>query len=146
MGKTFGKETADEIKLPAQMASIPALLEFMSSQAKEVGLDEARVRDIAGAIEEAILNIINFACRDGQGEIEIRCGTHGEETFLIDIIDSCGPFNMLAATSFPEAEDFAEKEGKERLSTRKLKRAIRNIEYRRDPKKNTNILCCVVAK
>lgn len=146
MGKIFEQETPDEIKMPAQLSSIPALLQFVSGHAREVGFDEAKARDIAIAIEEALLNIINFACRDGQGEIEIKCGTHGEDTFLIDIVDSCMPFNMLVATSFPEADDFAEADEGRRLSTSKLKRIIRNIEYRRDPKNNTNILCCIVAK
>lgn len=146
MGKPFGQDAAYEIKLPAHIDSVAGLLGFVSTQAKEVGFNEQRIQDIATAIEEALLNIINFACREGKGEIEIKCGTHGEDTFLIDIVDSCRPFNMLAATSFPESEDFAEGAGKHRLSTKKLKRIIRNIEYRRDPKNNQNILCCMVAK
>jgi anti-sigma regulatory factor (Ser/Thr protein kinase) len=147
MEKTFGEDIPDEIKLPAQIGSIPALLEFVSEQAKEVGFDEGRAHNIVAAIEEALLNVINFACGEGgEGEIEIKCGTHGEDSFLIDIVDSCRPFNMLAATSFPETEDFAEAPGKHKLSTIKLKRMIRNIEYRRDPKNSRNILCCIVAK
>lgn len=146
MGNVFEQEVADQIKRPAQIDSVPTLLAFVSTQAKEVGFDERRTQDIATAIEEALLNIINFACHKGEGEIQIKCGTHGEDTFLVDIVDSCRPFNMLAATSFPETEDFAEGSGKHRLSTNKLKKAIRNIEYRRDPKNNTNILCCMVAK
>lgn len=146
MENAFGEQSPDQIRLPAQAASVPALLEFLSRQAKEVGFDETRVRTIAAAIEEALSNIIHFASRDSEDTIEIRCGTHGEETFLIDIVDSCRPFNMLAATSFPETEDFAEVDGNKWLSTSTLKKAIRNIEYRRDPKNNTNILCCMVAK
>jgi anti-sigma regulatory factor (Ser/Thr protein kinase) len=146
MGKSFGQEMPDEIKLPAQIGSIPALLEFVSEQAREVGFDEGRAHGIVTAIEEALLNVINFACGENEGEIQIKCGTHGEDSFLIEIIDSCRPFNMLAATSFPDTEDFAEAAAEHKLSTNKLKRIIKNIEYRRDPKNSTNILCCIVAK
>lgn len=146
MGKAFGEGMPDEIKLPAGIDSMQALLEFVSTQAKEVGFDDRRTQDITAAMEEALLNIVNFACQNGEGEIQIKCGTHGEDAFLIDIVDSCRPFNMLAATSFPETEDFTPGTGKHKLSTNRLKRIIRNIEYRRDPKNNLNILCCIVSK
>lgn len=146
MEKGFGQDIPDEMKLPAQVGSIPALIDFVARHAREVGIDEGRTDQIATAIEEALLNIVSFASDEGTGEIEIRCGVFGEDKFLIDIVDSCKPFNMLAATSFPETEDFAEGSDIHRLSTMKLKKIIKNIEYRRDFKKGTNILACIVSK
>jgi anti-sigma regulatory factor (Ser/Thr protein kinase) len=146
MEKSFGEELDIEIKLPARVESVPALLDFVVRHGKETGLDESKAKQVATGIEEALLNIITFASEEGDGEIEIRCGTFGEDKFLIDIIDSCKPFNMLIATTFPETEDFAQGPELHRLSTAKLKKVIKNVEYRRDFKKGQNILACIVSK
>ena len=63
----------DEITQPAKEDAIPALVEFTAAQAWEAGFDDERVRDIGVAVEEALRNILKFACPDGKGEIRISC-------------------------------------------------------------------------
>jgi hypothetical protein len=63
---------------------------------------------------------------------------------VINIRDTGSPFNMLVASSCPSTADFVEPG--QRLSTVKMKKAFKNIEYRRDGERGVNILDCVVPK
>lgn len=133
----------NEMTLPGLSGSIPALVGFVCAHARETAFDEERVRHISRAVEEALRNIVNFACRNREGEITIACDVHEMGALLVDIIDSGEPFNMLVASSFPETGDFY---GNRPPETSVMKRVMKNIEYRRDAKQNRNILACVIAK
>ncbi len=126
----------------ARAKSVPSLVEFIARHAWEAGFDDEKIRQINLAVEEAINNIIEFACYDGRGEITINCNVHDSGALMINIADTGKPFNMLIASSFPEAGDFAEL-GK-MPSTKIMKRVIGNIEYRRDV--NRNILIFTIMR
>jgi hypothetical protein len=61
---------------------------------------------------------------------------------VITIVDSGVPFNMLVMSTFPEAFD----DPGEIPSTKKMKKAIKDVEYRRDGDEKKNILSWVVSK
>ncbi|HBA53325.1 ATP-binding protein [Syntrophorhabdus aromaticivorans] len=132
------RDIPDEIVRPAQAGAVPALLEFVCSHAWEAGFNDKRIQDIRLALDEAIGNIIRFACCDETAEIRISCSVNDSGALSINVVDTGMPFNMLVATSFPEAQDFAEPG--QSLSTRLMKKAIKNIEYRRDADRNILIL------
>jgi anti-sigma regulatory factor (Ser/Thr protein kinase) len=136
------REIPDMIVEPARTEAVPALLEFVCSHAWEAGFGDERIQGIRVAVEEAIGNIIHFACCDGPAEIRISCSVNDMGALSINVVDTGKPFNMLAATSFPETQDFAEPG--QPLSTRLIKKAIKNIEYRRDA--DRNILILVVSR
>lgn len=124
----------DEITQPAEEDAIPALVEFTATQAWEAGFDDERVRGIGVAVEEALRNILKFACPDGKGEIRISCLVHDSGSLIIHIVDTGVPFNMLLASTFPEIDD---PEGSRPVpSTKFMKKAIKNIEYIRGTDKN----------
>ena len=125
----------EEITKLALVDAIPDLITFVSTHAWEAGFEDERIREIEGAVEEALQNIVRFACADGTGEIRIACDVHDSGALIITIVDTGKPFNMLLANTFPEAEDFFEP-GKA-PSTRVMKKAIKNIEYRRGSDSNT---------
>jgi anti-sigma regulatory factor (Ser/Thr protein kinase) len=135
MAKRSEDAIADEITQPALAEAIPTLVEFVSTHAWEAGFEDERIREIGLAVEEALQNIVSFACADGQGEIRISCTVHDSGALLIDIVDTGAPFNMLLVDTFPETEDFFEP-GKA-PSTKIMKQAIKNIEYRRGSGRNT---------
>jgi anti-sigma regulatory factor (Ser/Thr protein kinase) len=135
---------AGQIKRPARADAIPVLKEFVCAHAREVGYGESRVLEIGAALEETVDNILRFACADGTREISVKCTEHEMGMLVITIRDTGNPFNMLAASSFPSTADFVEPG--QRLSTVKMKKAFKNIEYRRDGEKGINILVCVVPK
>jgi anti-sigma regulatory factor (Ser/Thr protein kinase) len=135
MRKETAEDVPNEMTQPALADAIPILVGFVSTHAWEAGFEEQRIQEIGGAVEEALRNIIRFACPNGSGDIRISCTVHDSGAFLINIVDTGAPFNMLLVDTFPEAEDFF-KPG-EAPSTRVMKKAIKNIEYRRGSDRNT---------
>jgi anti-sigma regulatory factor (Ser/Thr protein kinase) len=144
MSEDSSARLAGQIKRPARADAIPVLKEFVVAHAREVGYEERKVLEIGAALVETVDNILRFACADDTREISVECTEHEMGMLIIDIRDTGSPFNMLVATSFPSTADFVEPG--ERLSTVRMKKAFKNIEYRRDGEQGVNILLCVVPK
>lgn len=144
MQRRDGAPPADEITLPAKTDSIPSLVEFVRTHAWEGGFEDERIKSIALGVNEALENIVRFACRDGSEEITIRCTFYDAPALGIDIIDSGEQFNMLISDAFPETADFLEPGP--RPSLKMLKKGVKNIEYRRDAKNKKNILALIIPK
>jgi anti-sigma regulatory factor (Ser/Thr protein kinase) len=142
MKRSDNQEVPNEITEPAGADAIPVLLGFVSKHVWEAGFDDEKIRQIGLAVEEALHNIVNFACRDGKGDITIACSVHDSGSLMINITDTGIPFNVLIMSSFPEAGDFTEPG---RIpSTKIMKKVIGNIEYRRDA--NRNILIFTISR
>ncbi len=144
MSEDAGVKSNNPIRRPATADAIPVFKELVVAHAREIGYEERRVLEMAAAIEETIDNILRFACADAPAEISIKCSKHEMGMLVIDIRDTGKPFNMLVASSFPSTADFVE--SGEKLSTVKMKRAFKNVEYRRDGDEGVNILACIVPK
>ncbi len=142
MKKSLEEKAAPEITLPAREDAVPALIEFVCEQAQEMMFGDERIAQIRGALEETLGNIVRFACPAGSETITVTAGTHDTGALLLDIVDTGIPFNMLVMSAFPETTDFAE--AASLPSTKKMKKAIRNIEYRRDGELKRNILAWVI--
>jgi anti-sigma regulatory factor (Ser/Thr protein kinase) len=138
MKKSLDEKEPDKIVRPAMPDSVPALVEFVSAQAFEVGMDDEKVKAIGLAIQEVTHNIIEFACTEGKGEITISCEVVDSGAILIHVWDTGKPFNMLLAGTFPEVEEISRHE--KIPSTKMLKKAVKNIEYIRGTNKNILIL------
>ena len=133
-----------QMTLPARDKAIPELVEFVCVHAREMLFEEKRITEIRLALEEALANIVRFACPQGSEEISITCAAHDSGALLLDIVDSGVPFNMLAASTFPETTDFADPD---RIPpTKRMKKGIKNIEYRRDGGKRKNIMAWVISR
>lgn len=128
----------DTIVRPAEPGSIPDLIEFVREMARECCYRDDTIRDLGLATEEVADNIIRFACRKKSGEIAIACTVHDNGALFITITDTGEPFNMLLAGTFPEADDFFGPG--EKPSTKIMKKAAKNIEYKRNADKNILIL------
>jgi anti-sigma regulatory factor (Ser/Thr protein kinase) len=137
-------EASQHVTAPAKAESVPILTDFVSTYAGEMMFDDKRIGEVKAALEEALDNIIRFACPTGSEEITITCSAHEMGAMLLDIVDTGVPFNMLVMSTFPETTDFAPAE--QVPSTRKIKKYIKNIEYRRDGEAKKNILVLVVWK
>jgi anti-sigma regulatory factor (Ser/Thr protein kinase) len=138
MNKNLDEKEPDKIVRPATPDSVPALVEFVSAQAFEVGMDDEKVKAIGLAIQEVAHNIIEFACPEGKGEITISCEVVDSGAILVHVWDTGKPFNMLLAGTFPEVEEISRHE--KMPSTKMLKKAVKNIEYIRGTNKNILIL------
>jgi anti-sigma regulatory factor (Ser/Thr protein kinase) len=135
MEKMFEGELAHEMTERGLPTSIPLFLEFVRRHTWETGYNEAQIQEIGLAVQEALQNIVTFACLDGAGNISISCTTQDSGALVITMVDTGVPFNMLLAGTFSETADFFEP-GKI-PSTSMMKKAIKNIEYRRGSDRNT---------
>lgn len=132
--KTEHEQALDIITRPAEEASIPDLAAFVRTMATECGYRDDTIENLGSATEEAALNIIRFACRDTKAEISIAGLIHDNGALYITITDTGAPFNMLLAGTFPETDDFFG--AGQKPSTKIMKKAARNIEYKRNADKN----------
>jgi anti-sigma regulatory factor (Ser/Thr protein kinase) len=145
MKTPLDREMRHEAVVAAQPESIPRLVGFVSSYAREMAFDEKRIDQIRLALEEALGNIVRFACPTGDEKIRVSCDAHEMGSLVVDIVDSGIPFNMLVVSTFPEiAGDCPDPALLP--STKTMKRVVQNIEYRRDGDNKTNILAWIVSK
>lgn len=143
MKKSLDEENFREISAPANPESVPRLREFVSGHARDMGFSEERIAQVGLALEEALTNILRFACSTGNEEIRIDCDAHEMGALTVRIADTGSPFNMLVLSAFPE---IAGDSPQEIPSTRVMKKVVKDIEYRRDGDTRTNILAWVVWK
>ena len=142
--KPFDAEPRMEITRPARPEAIPEIVEFVCSYAREMAFGEKKIGDIRLAVEETLGNILRFACPQGTEGINVTCDANDMGALLVNIVDSGVPFNMLVLSAFPEAVGAT---GKGDVPpTKALKRAVKDIEYRRDGERKANILAWVVWK
>ncbi len=143
MKKPLDEDVNGEIVARAREESVPKLVDFVAAHADEMLFDEKRIGEIRLALEEALGNIIRFSCTKGSEEIRITVRDHEMGAIILNIIDNGTPFNMLVMSAFPE---MLEVDVSRAPSTNKMKRFIRDVEYRRDGSEGKNILAWVVSR
>ena len=145
MKRPFDEEIPHEVAVAARPQSLPKLVDFVSAHAREMAFGDKRIDEIGLALEEALGNIVRFACPTGKEEIRVSCDAHEMGALIVNIVDSGVPFNMLVLSTFPEvAGDPSDQACLP--STRIMKKFVKDIEYRRDGDNKTNILSWVLSK
>jgi anti-sigma regulatory factor (Ser/Thr protein kinase) len=87
----------NEIRTSASLESLKTLRDHAAACAATFGCTHSRVMEIELAVEEALVNIFNYAYGDGAcGEVEMTCSERDAETLLIVISDSGSPFDPSA--------------------------------------------------
>jgi serine/threonine-protein kinase RsbW len=86
------------IRFPATIDHLPKAIECVLSCAREAGISVRRMQDIHLAVEEAVVNIINYAYEDSEGDFDITCASHDDGRFTIEISDRGLPFNILSVS------------------------------------------------
>lgn len=145
MKKPLDDESRREFIAAAKQESISDLIDFVTSYAEEMVFDDKRIEQIRLALEEALGNIVRFACPKGNETIRMSCDAHEMGALLLDIVDSGEPYNMLVISTFAEVAAHSD-DPTSLPSTKVMKRYLKNIEYRRDGENKTNILACVISK
>jgi len=84
------------ITLPAHLDSLTRGLTLVVECAIAAGFPHARITEIELAVEEALANICLYAYPDSSGEVEVRCVRDETQHFLIELIDTGVPFDLLA--------------------------------------------------
>lgn len=128
--------TADRrITYPAAIDHLPEAIAFVLSCARESGLSDRRIQDIHLAVEEAVVNIINYAYGDAEGDFEIACAFHRDGSLIIEISDKGRPFNVLSLPGPDMHADIAERTigG---LGVHLIKTLMDEVNYRYEDNKN----------
>jgi anti-sigma regulatory factor (Ser/Thr protein kinase) len=125
------------IILPAQPAAVAEGIAFVVQCATTVGVPPKRVAEIELAVEEALVNICRYAYIDGIGTMEIRCSRNDTWQFLIELIDTGQPLNILLLPS-PDLTANVEHRQVGGLGVLFIRVLMDHVTYRRDG--NQNIL------
>lgn len=124
---------------PAKTESLDEVIDFVSARAEEIGFAPKRVFEIQLAVEEAFVNIVNYAYPEKDGVVEVSCETDQKGALVITLIDSGVPFDLLSAGAPELGEDVSEREigG---LGIFLIKRVMDEVSYQRIEDKNILIL------
>lgn len=125
------------ITLPANLDSLYESMSFVVSHARNLGFDDEKIGEIKLALEEVLVNIYKYAYRnsDLDGTVEITCKLSDAQDFVIQIIDSGVPFDILTVQ---EPDVTAEIDDREigGLGIFFVRRLVDDVRYRREGGEN----------
>jgi serine/threonine-protein kinase RsbW len=129
------------LKLPARLENLESFMKLAASYATELGFMQRRIREIELAVEEAIVNICNYAYQDGEGDVEMICRDEGA-FFIIEIEDYGKPFNILTLPEPDVTAGIMERQARG-LGVLLIKKFMDDVYYCRESDKNrlSLILC-----
>lgn len=133
----------DRIKLPARLEYLHKFIDFVATCSREQGFKKKRVHEIELATEEALVNIFDYAYKENNGDVEIICKLDDNKRFIIEIIDTGVPFNVLSVASPDTTADISERHlgG---LGVFLIKKFTDAIQYRHE--NNKNILSLIIKR
>lgn len=123
----------------ARMESIGDFVSFAASHARDRQFTDERIEEIRRVLVEALSNIINFTFGEGPGEIRVSCNLDKFGKFVLAIVDSGKPFNMLLEDD-PFIGAMESPSDSPRPTTKTIKRFSSNIEYKRLENRNHLII------
>ena len=85
-----------KIGLPAEMENLEELLDFVDKEAHKAGFSARRVSEVRLAAEEVLVNAFCYAYPESDGDVSVSCFME-EDSFVLEILDSGTPFNIVAA-------------------------------------------------
>jgi len=130
------------MKWPARLENLQRFLKPVSECARAEGFDQERIQEIELALEEALVNIFNYAYPEGAGEVEVGCGVENDH-WIIEIIDSGIPFDMTSLSD-PDLTADVEERKIGGLGIFLVRKMVDEVTYRRE--KDRNILTLAVKK
>lgn len=115
---------------PAAGTSLPDAMSFVKTFAGNNGFTKERINEIELALEEALVNINNYAYPGGNGSIAIDCFSDGNGRMTLEISDSGIPFDMTAAKE-PDITSTARDRKVGGLGILFIKKLINTVRYSR---------------
>ena len=131
------------IKLPAQLEYLQKFIDFVATCSREQGFEKKRVHEIELATEEALVNIFYYAYKENNGDVEIICKLDDNKRFIIEVIDTGIPFNVLSVAAPDITADLSERQTGG-LGVFLIKKVMDAVQYRHEG--NKNILSLIIVK
>lgn len=83
------------LRLSARMESLEVFRSFVLGEMEREGNLEELIPRVDLALEESLVNSINYAYPNEEGEIEVECEAAGPKKFRVTVRDWGTPFNPL---------------------------------------------------
>jgi serine/threonine-protein kinase RsbW len=131
-----------EIIRPANLEHLQTFLDQADQWAREAGLSEKKIQDVALAAEEALVNIFHYAYEGREGDVEMVCRTNSEN-LILEILDTGRPFNPLSRQD-PDTSLNLEDRPIGGLGIYLIKQLMDEVHYRQEGDKN--ILTMVIRR
>jgi len=84
------------LKLAAIIENLDQFISFVHTCSGECGFEGKRAMEIELAVEEALVNIFNYAYPEGEGEVEMQCALKNGKQYVIEIRDEGILFDGLS--------------------------------------------------
>lgn len=118
-----------ERKFTAEVACIPEITAFVTERAEQVGLNPKRIMQLELVVEEAVINICNYAYEVPPGDVVVRV-YEDARNFVLEFEDSGIPFDPLAVTEPDLKAGLTEREAGG-LGIFLIRRMTDEVHYRR---------------
>lgn len=125
----------ETVCLPARMDSLHTFLTRADACAEKLGFSPGRISDLELALEELLVNIINYAYTAEEGPIEMTCRADPHGRLVVEIADSGVPFDMLAYSD-PDTSLEIEDRRIGGLGIFFVKKLMDDVRYRRENDRN----------
>lgn len=124
------------LQLPAEFDHLPIFLDHVRQTAQVAGLADAQGTRLELAVEEALVNVFNYAYarQDNPGVVICRVGVE-EDGLMVEIVDEGPPFDPLAR---PDPDTALELEQRQPggLGIFMIRQLTDEVSYRREEDQN----------
>ena len=123
------------ITLPNDVESVPRLASFIEEVAERQGADMSVIMSINLALEEAVVNVMNYAYPEGtRGEIDITA-SFSDNTLIFTISDAGAPFDPTKVSD-PDTSLSAEDRPIGGLGIHLVRQIMDEVAYRYENNRN----------
>jgi len=123
------------IARPATLENLEELIQFVTTHARSNGFGPKRITEIQLAVEEALVNIMNYAYPGQTGQVKMACTVKNKNRFVVEVTDHGIPFDIL---SFEEPDLTSELSRRQvgGLGVFFIRKLANEVQYRRIQDKN----------
>lgn len=118
-----------ERKFTAKVACIPEISAFVTERAEVAGLNPKQIMQLELVVEEAVINICNYAYEVPPGEVTVRAYDDTSK-FIVEFEDSGIPFDPLAVID-PDVKAGLDEREVGGLGIFLIRRMTDEVHYRR---------------
>lgn len=129
--------------MPAHIEYLHKFIDFVATCSRKQGFEKKRVHEIELATEEALVNIFNYAYKGNNGDVEIICKLDDNTRFIIEVVDTGVPFNVLSVAAPDITADISERQTGG-LGVFLINKFMDAVQYRHEG--NKNILSLILVK
>lgn len=125
----------EKLVLPARLENLELMLKFIKEAAAALGFDDKKINQIQLASEEVLVNIINYAYPDKNGNIEINYSVKEPKGLEVEILDWGILFNPL---ELPQPDITAPIEDRKigGLGIHLVRKIMDEVSYKREQERN----------